>query len=430
MAKPKRTAEWVKTALIVILTISALLLGWRTRLFNDFFATIPFFGSVANLMRGTAGETETAGASIKEAARPICIVITNETGKHYGVKYDTDARNTVYDRTSSILSEALGSAAEPAVVSEDEWRAALSGQGMFFEYMTPVKLSVLDGWLGARMPELSVDPSLRRVCVAFGEDRSRIYFEDQESGLFYGADTASSAGKAQELGIYGANGTAFAFETDIIGANNAPYMIIMPGSDHPDVRAGSAGDAESIRDIVLAALGHVDETFTTLPEADGALRCVGTQFNIRVEPQGRVLYRRTDGPPPIGERQSLSEGEMIERARVTVANTIGETCGNAEAFFESLEYGAGDTCSVTFGYYIAGGRLHLYDGRIAAKVTFAYGMITEVELNFRNFTLTGENYGLLPERQALAAAGEDFILCYSDAGAEILQPAWVIKADS
>jgi len=378
-------------------------------------------------MRGSSGASEPGSATIKEAARPLCIVITNEEGR-CGVRYDTDARNAAYDRTSSILSEALGSVSAPAEVSEEEWRAALSGPGVYFSYITPVKLSVLDGWLGARMPDFSDDPSLRRICVAFGEDRSRIYFQDFESGLYYGADTASSAGKAQELGIFSANGALFAFETDITGAENAPYLVLMQGSDHPDIHAGAAGNTEDLLNLTLTALGHSNETYRVLPDGTDAIRCIGTQFNIRLDLHGRTLYRRTDVQQVTGDTQTQSESELIERARLIIADTIVRACGDAEVFFESIVFGARDYCSVYFGYYIAGGRVILYEDENAARVTFMSGVVTEVELCFRHFSFSEAYTALLPEIQTLAAAGGEFMLCYSDAGAETIQPAWIRKS--
>ena len=433
MTKAKRAVELVKTALIVLLSVSAMLLAWRTGIFNDFAAAIPLISSVADLMRGATGTVEPGGATYMEAARPLSIVITSEGGRRFGVKYDTDLRNAVYERASSILGEALGSASAPVEISEEQWRASLSRPGVFFEYITPVRLSVLDRWLGVPMldsapdaliPDSASDVMLRRMFVAFGEDRSRLYYQDHDSGRFFGADTASAAGKAQELEIYNANDAMFAFETGIIGSENAPYMLIMPGTSHPDVRSAYVGSQELLLEIARDAFGHINEDFTTYPGGEGELVCVGTQFRITVYPDGRVLYRRLDGPPLDREAHHLRESEMIERARVLAADSVGATSGDAEVFFEIFGRGEG-VYSVSFGYYIAGGRVFLPEDRHAAWVRFSDGFAMEAELNFRNFTFTGEYSTLLFERQALAAAGGEFMLSYSDAGAEILNPSWV-----
>jgi hypothetical protein len=94
-------------------------------------------------------------------------------------------------------------------------------------------------------------------------------------------------------------------------------------------------------------------------------------------------------------------------------------------FFESIEYGPADSAFVTFGYYLAGGRVYVPQDGHAAKVSFGSGLVDEAELNYRGYTvLTGELARLMPKEQALAAAGGEFILEYPDLGAERLEPGW------
>ena len=425
MTKARRAVEWIKSILIVLLLTSALLLGWRTQLFDDVVKAIPLIGSFAELVRSSSGAGATGGVSLKEAARPMCIVITNETGARFGVKYDTDLRNTIYDRTSSIMGEALGSASLPQEVDEEEWRAALAGPNIYFEYNSPVRLSILDGWLGTHIPEESGDIALRRLFIAFSGNKSSIYLQEYESGLFYHADTASSAGKAQELDDYVPNGALFAYELEITGSDNAPYMLIMPGQQHPDVRTASAGSQVELLEALVTALGHSNEPYTVQPERDRALRRVGTQYSVVIDVNGRAVYRRTDAIAPGDGDITVNEREMIERARAIAAETIGKTCGAADVFFESMEMNSGNSYTALFGYYIAGGFVHLYDDRYAARITFTSGAITDVELDFRSFAFTGEYEKLYLERQALAASGGEFVLCYPDTGAELIKPVWV-----
>lgn len=426
MSKTNKAVERVKTALIVLLTISALLLGWQTGLYHDVANSIPFIGSFADFVMGSSGAEISSGTQIREAARPMCIVITSKDGGRFGARYDTDARNAAYDRVISIVGETLGSAARPTEVGEDEWRNALSGPGVYFEYYMPVKLSILDGWIDARMPDTTEDALVRRLVVAIGEDRSRLYYQDDESGLFYGADTASAAGKAQELDVFSANGAIFAFETGTTGAGNAPYVLITGERDFPNLRASAAGSAEELLEISVSALGHGHETHTVFQEMDGT-RWVGTQFNIIVDSFGRVLYRNSDVPRQ-GEWQSApGEGQSIELARMLVAETIGAVCGDAEVFYDSSEYGARGSISVYFTYFAAVGCVVLSDDEYAAKITLVAGVVTEAELNYRNFTFDGEYTRLLPEIQTLAAAGGEFTLFYSDTGAERIQPSWGLR---
>ncbi|MCL2401774.1 MAG: hypothetical protein FWC90_03925 [Oscillospiraceae bacterium] len=425
MIKSKRIAEWVKTALIVLLTASAMILGWRTALFNDFFNSIPFLGNIAGLVAGSTPAAPAVSMDA-EAVRPLTIVVTDDNGIRHGIKYDVVERNNAYDRISSIFAEALGSMAEPVEISEETWRTALFTPGVYFEYIMPVRLSVLDGWLGVRMPEFAEDISLRRIFVAFSGDTNRIYFEDAVSGIFYGADTVS-ARSIQEMYSTDPNGAVFAFETGLAVAENAPYMLIMPGNTHPFIRAMITGSAQEHLATVLFAFGLENETIHSSYDSDGARRYLGTHFNIRVESNGRVTYRLTGGVQMTEGYPLKSESEMIEVARAIVADTIsGHSSGEAEIFFEKIEQDSGNSFSVTFGYYIAGGRVHLFEDGHAARITFSDGVVVEAELIFRNFSvITGEYATLLPEKQALAAAGGEFMLSFPYAGAEKLMPSWI-----
>ena len=424
MHMTKRIIEWAKTFLIALLTISAFLLGERTGLFNEFLRAMPLFNGVTGFVRSAGtGTGDFSRAHFTEAARPISIVITNSSGEKHGIKYDTLARNAAYDRTSSILAEALGSASEPQEISEDEWRSALIGSAVYFEYMTPIKLSVISAWLGARLPDAMEEASLRRIFVAIGEDRNSIYYQDCDSGIFYAAETASSAGKALESDIYSENGAQFAFETNLSAAENASYMLLLPGSSHPDIRAAFMGEIDEILDKVLETMGYSNEIYVTYDSGEAYVR-VGSQFNIRADAQGRVTYRSTDIVSSNHDDNVHSEIELIELARAIVADTIGNYSNGAEVFFESLEYNPRNTVSAYFGYYMTGGRIHMFEEGFAAKILFADGNIMEMELNFRDFALTGEYTKLPPEKQSLAAAGEEFMLCYFDIGSESMQPAW------
>jgi hypothetical protein len=137
-----------------------------------------------------------------------------------------------------------------------------------------------------------------------------------------------------------------------------------------------------------------------------------------------VLYRRTDRPQIDGA--IFSDSQVIERARIAVAETIVRTSAGAEVFFEYLEYADDDNRLVTFGYYIAGGRIRLIDDVPAARLLVSGGIVMEAELKFRSFSVSGEPCAeLLPEIMILAAAGGEFVLNFSDTGAELITPTWI-----
>ena len=423
MIKSRKTIELIKTIFILLLAVNSLFLAWRTGLFTDVFAAFPVIGNVAQLMRGTTSPEEPRATIIKEAARPISIVITNDEGERLGVRSDTARRNLIYDRSVGIMGEAMGSASAPTQISADEWRAALSESSVFFEYIKPIGISTLAEWFGTTTSEIDSDAYIRRIFIAFGEGRNRLYFQDYTSGLYFGADTASTASKPQGMGSYLPNGAQFAFEAGTRGYENAPYQLIMQGTYHQNVRGDVQGSQQEMLDAALIVFGHYMEMAPTDFRGD-VLVCVGTQFNLSVHTDGRAIYRRTGMPEAYAENPELSISEMIEHARAITEESIGAKSGEAEVKFEAIRYSDG-LYSVYFGYYIAGGRVYLYEDRHAAVISFSSGIVTDAELNFRSFFLIDEYTRLLPEKQALAAANGEFILSYSDTGQEIMHPTWV-----
>jgi len=401
-----------------------MFLAWQAGILNGVVAAFPVIENTLEMVRGTGGGlvTPTRDATIQEAARPLSIVITDSAGERFGVRNNTELRDDVYNAAGGILGDALGSASAHTQVTEGEWRQALSGSSFFFEYITPIRLSVLRQWLGMEGADTAYDVEIRRMFVSFGEERSRIYFQDHNSGLHFGADTGLVSSRAYELGVFAPNGAMFAFESGLRGYESAPYLLILQDVYHLDIQSAVAGSQQEILELGLNLFNHMYEAPPTNFSGE-ALMGFGTNFNLRVDPDGRMIYRWTSETLR-GDISEPSIGEMIEVARDLVADSIAQMCGEAEVMFESIEYNEG-LYSVIFGFYFAGGRIYLYDDRPAAEVTFDSGNIIEAELNFRSFVPAGTLTRLMPQRQAFAAAGGEFILTYLDTGAQVLYPSWV-----
>ena len=422
MNKNKKIIEKVKTAVIITLIISMFIFGWYSNLFDEFFNRVPVFGTIGNLT-GAMPSDDFSGMLEMEAARPLGIIITHDDGRRLGVRYNTELRNVIYDWTAGIVGEALGSMSEPIRVNQAEWRHAITSPGVFFEYINPIGLSILNAWLGAGIFHLEEEIYVRRIFVSFGDDRNKLFFKNAKSGDLYSAETASFARKAPELETLQTNDALFAFETGIAASEFAPYMIIIPDVLHPNVVVMSAGTAEELLNYVRNAFGHGREPERRYQDGD-TLVSVGAHFNIRVEADGRVLYRRTDGYPSIDSEYTATLVEHIEKARLVVSSTIGRTAGSADAFFQSAFAYDERRTYITFGYYIAGGRVRLPDEMYAARFVFLAGHIIEAELLFLSYSIAEESTRLLPELMTLAAAGGEFMLVFAESEADVLMPAW------
>ena len=141
--KNRKMVERVKTLLIVLLSCSAVYLTVRTQL------PVAFSG----LLPSNTGESgsQTTQESRTQAAQPLRMAVTIRGGAEtlrYGVQYDQEAQDALFQQVYSLLVEALSSAGAPESVSQEAWRQALSpAPGVYFDWQDDLPLAVPNGWL-------------------------------------------------------------------------------------------------------------------------------------------------------------------------------------------------------------------------------------------------------------------------------------------
>jgi hypothetical protein len=427
MNKSNKWTEKIKSCLIVLLLFSAVYLGTVSGLFNGLIDSGAIDGLITNLFH-RGGFPEDAKDSVKsEAAWPMSIVITNETGSHFGLKYDTVSLDSMYIKTRDTFREALGSAAVPSTTEESAWRSALRMPSIYYEYLTPVRLSMLGEWIGTSTNGDWGNTLVRRLCVAFGENGGSLYYQDEESGLFYSASTAKLGNNTSLTESYGVNSAAFVFEVPGLSYLDNPYMLLLPAiTSHPVLEASNPLDVGEFQEEALAALGVSEHIISFYTEPNGTTVYVGNDdgnnFTLRLTSGGTVIYNLKD---KAAELPDMAEDEAVEAARKMVSDTIGRYSGDAEVHLASITPLSSGGYTITFQYIIAGGQIYLLDDGYAAKVTVRDGIIDYMVLNFRKYKDTGVKQPLLPEIQAAAAAGGEFVLNYSDQGTEQVKPEWV-----
>jgi hypothetical protein len=417
-------SESVKNILIILLLFSAVFLGWQSRLFGNSSVKLDLLANfvddqAADVSGGgiVSGATNGAGE-----ARPIGIAVTDASGDRYGVRYDLEKVEEVYKNAVIIFREALGSAQEPEKVGEKEWRAALSAPGVYFEYMSPVSLSVLDGWYGGEMAGDWGGVCVRRLFAAAVGGETRLCFEEAETGLFYAAGTKAAPERITRLNeLYQPNRTVFAFEA--LGAQplKVPYALIMPEmTAYAKLEASNPLAGETLAEV-LRKLGVSAHKKPIINESGNQVY-PEDEFRIELSPDGTLSYRWTGSRDGAAE---LDQSAAIETARRVVADTIGKHCGDAARVYFDAVSSSGSSYRVTFTYVAEGGLVYLGRDGYAAAVTVTDGYISAMELRFRNYKVSDVNLSLLPEIQAAAAADGAFMLCYTDGGADILEPAWI-----
>jgi hypothetical protein len=389
---------------------------------------------------GAAYIGNSGGAVSAEAARPCAIVVTGAGGARAAAKYDDDARDALYERTGSILNEALTSASAPEKCAESEWREALSSPGVMFEYYSEIPLSLARVWLGAASEDAGI--SVHRLCLVFSDGPSSLYYEGSDG--FYRAETASLAGEKTVPATY-SDLVEYEFERDARSA--APYLWLTDGSEHRAASVTNPLSADGAAGAVLSSFGIGGQQSPGYTESDGTRVYIAGPAAVSISPDGLVTYRSGAVEPnaaidaPGADEADAGDAtagktlpdadkalpDAVETARRAVS-AAASSAGNARLYFTGAEK-RGDAYIINFDYFFSGGRVFFQNREHAASVTVSGGEIAETTLLFREYTAY-ETVTLIPERQTLAAAGGEFKLGYSDGGAGEAAPFWYNAAQS
>ena len=397
----RRTLEALKTVLIAVLLVSAVLLGYS----SDVFSGVSGAFTPSQMPSFEHGSTTATPA---EAARPTMLVLTNATGGRAVFKYDIDALDLVYERTSGNLGEALVALAFPEECSEDEWRKALQAPGVMFEYPGSIPLELVREWLGS--PGEGFGITVRRMCFVFDNNNAALYLDDGEK--FYMSQTTALGGELFVAASY-ESGIKYLFEQE--NNTTAPYMILHPDNTHATALSyNPLSDSTALADAV-SVLGIDLKLTSSYVDTDGTRFYVSNTFDLFISPDGVVNYRRDNaGDAPVGFCES------VDIARRVAVSTIGALAGDARVYFTGFYY-ENNSLTVLFDYFFEGGRVFFPGHSSAAKITVAGGVVTSAELCFRSFS-QGESTQLLPERLALTVSGGEFSLGYADSATSA--PFW------
>jgi hypothetical protein len=412
------TRERFKTAIIAALTLSAVALGWESRMFAGFFTSLSG-GSAPPAVTAPAFPDNSGTEGNAEGARPVLIVVTDEVGLRAAAQYDDAATDSLYEKTVSLLGEALASSQAFTPCGEAAWRAALGSPGVMFEYAEPVRLDVLRAWLGA-VPAAGLDAdgddvTLRRFCMSFTDNT--LYLQGADG--FFSAPAAALGKTRPVIPTQYLGGMLYAFERGDANAG-APYALLRADTVYSLVGAANPLLDETAVTAALVSLGVPSQMKSNYTDGQGTRMYVMTAFTVAVATSGVVEYRRAADTDANAVPLTLAEAaELARRAAEPAARYAGDArlyC--SEASGEDGRY------TVTFDYYINGGRVLLAAGP-AVKIEFAAGQISRMTFTFRMYVKTGETAQLLPALQAIAAGGE-VALGYADADGT-LQPFWYNK---
>ena len=425
MEKKTRVLETVKTCLIVLLSLSALGLAARTRLFNAFISPQRLFGGIF-----TAGQPAGDGENVpyREAAVPVNIVLSTEGG-HY-----TGDVQSLYESCGSLLGEALGSSREPATATAADFHSALADNSIYYEYSDPVRLSVLAGWFGTEISHSGGETLVRRLCVSAGSVEPILYYMDAVSGTVYRCGTAASATSLKDLtaGI-SPNGAHFLFELDTGYRQVDPYSLL-PGSSLslPLLNASSALGSYLTEDALLSQFGMNAYISSRRTEANQEQVYVEGRTMLRADSHGFVTFRQeADGDLLPILQKDADEAAAIEACRAFLT-ALSDAIGG-EGQFALRSCTATETgFSLSFSICVNGLPVSLPGDCPGAEIEIENGRILQAAVYCRHYSAGQEGATLLPALQATAIAERldraEAVPGWMDSlGQDMLSPQWLLR---
>lgn len=421
----KRLVERIKSLCIVLLSCSAILLVLRTQ--------EVMLSTGEHLETYSLSDGQSAASDTGAVVRPVRMAATALRGSQvvrYGVQYDQESVDALFQQSYSLLVEALSSAGAPQAVDEAEWQRALSSApGLYFDWQGEIPLAVLNAWLSVDNPDLT--GTVRRMVLTALEGQVLLYYWDESAGQgrVCSSDVISPSRLEEAVSLWKENGAHFAFELEEF-TQLAPETMILSQPPEPVVySAVNPLGSESARWEIQEKLGF--------PESSVSYNAAGEQVvrsrndTLHMGENGRVTY---EAAAEGSDRYYLSGTDLSaaeEGCRQLAQQTIGERCGAAELYLISIQETEHGGWQVEFGYRLNDVPVRLGEDGYAASFLVEKGQIQWFQLQFRSYTDSGATSVVLPERQAMAAMGaaghaeEELLLLYWDSGnSELVSASW------
>ncbi|MBQ7144724.1 MAG: hypothetical protein IJR65_06165 [Oscillospiraceae bacterium] len=378
----ERLRSLLRRAMIVLLTVSAVFLSWRTGYFNA-------------PARETGSGTEASAAEEQRAPmplRPIGILATRADGSRAAALYDASAVDAAFAPLAALLGEALGTASEPEAMSEAEFRALLEGESALLDLGAEYPLKLLASWLGAGGGN---GGAAELLCLAGSASGVALAYRTADGG-FFRCDTATNrellSARLAEL-----TGEAAGLAFEEAGLGSLDPFLILPETG-PTAFAVAVSPAYPDAGALMDAFGMNRYVASAYRENDGTQVYVDGDRTLRIAADGTVSYRARAAE---GDGQSAIESAL----RLSEA-ALGRLDGDAVLGFVRCE-AEGERETVVLDYRVNNVPVTLAAGN-AAVLEYRNGALSGATLLSRAFQLTESDEPVLPTRfaAAIAAAGE------------------------
>ena len=430
----ERRRKWIeigKDVLILLLTCSAIWMLLGSGLTHL---------SIDHLMGKedeTVAEQQEQSLGWAETVRPLRIVATIsqwDQQAHYGVQYDRDAVDDLFQQTASLLAEALSNVQTPQQVARWRWMQALKqAPGLCFDFQGEMPLSVLRGWLSG--DQSTAEATVRRLLLTAEQDSIVLYYYDLDTQSYYrGVCEVSRPTQLENvIAVLSSNGAFYAFESEAYSILAPETLLSEDIRNQPVFFASNPmADGRSALELLMEDMGF-SLVGCSFYSADEEVARSGGE-TVRLDGSGRVEYRNSGeglghfllNIPPEAEKETFA---VVEGCRRLAAKIIDPRSGQAQLYLKYVEK-TPQGWNVSFDYCLNTSPVLLKSG-CAAEFVVENGMIQSFTIQFRNYQSSDQSDIVIPVPQAVAAVdalgleGQELQLVYQDTGEERLSAQWV-----
>ena len=181
-AARRRRRNLIQNIAIVLLSVSAVLLFAQLQLYN-----LDNSEDQSYLQRLAGGLSSASPTDLREFPAPVRVVITDSYGRYGSLGLTTSS-----DGFSALgLREALGSVQTLSPATMDQFRAALSGTSIYFDFLNPLPLQVLAELIGVE--DTAWEQAVRCLLLSAGADGAvQLYLWDGGEAVYTSAVPSTS----------------------------------------------------------------------------------------------------------------------------------------------------------------------------------------------------------------------------------------------
>lgn len=416
--KRRQRKDFRQNIAITLLTVSAVVLFLQTQLYHlgaDRYRDIFSF---------SAAQTDTAGSGhTMGLVAPVRVAVSNPYGRYADVSVRTDDES--FSTLGRILREAVDSVREPESCSEEQFRAALAGTSVYYDFLNPLPLSVLSGLTGAKGAD--EDTAARSLAVAAGENGVMLYLWDGETDYRRCATAVTTDSLESTVTRFEMGSARFAYEVPEL-EGIAPYTLFL----QENVKLPSLREAVlSVNvDDLLEALKFNPRTNYRYAESEGTEVVVEGGRTLRVHTDGSISYQSGGEEVLTIEAADTSLEALAEGTDRLLDGLMAAAGGQANLYLESIRRDE-DFVTLVYGYEVDGIPIRQFNGSSAATVILSGTNVEEMEMRLRQYSTADETSTLLPVRQAAAIARQyeksRLFIGYVGGGVGTLHAQWLVE---